>query len=113
MASLSKTLLIGYLGQDPEKRVTSGGHSVVSVNLSTTERWKDKQGNRQEKTEWHKLQVWGEQADRFESWLKKGSCVYIENQQQQYQAPPQQNYQQPPNQQAPQGEDWGPNGQPF
>jgi single-strand DNA-binding protein len=77
MASLNKTLLIGYLCADPEKRVTTGGNSVVSVSLATTDKWKDKQGNPQEKTEFHRLVIW-QGADAFAQYTKKGSQVYIE-----------------------------------
>lgn len=78
MPSLSKTLLIGYLCADPEKRTTTGGSSVVSVSLATTEKWKDKQGNQQEKTEFHRLTFWNQQADIVEQYCKKGSMLYVE-----------------------------------
>ncbi len=78
MGSLNKVLLIGFLGQDPEKRVTSGGHSVVTVNLATTERFKDREGNKQERTEWHRLVFWNLKADLVEQYCKKGSQLYVE-----------------------------------
>lgn len=78
MGSLNKVLLIGFLGNDPEKRVTSGGHSVVSVNLATTDKWNDKQGNRQERTEWHRLVFWDQRAEFIEQYCKKGTQLYVE-----------------------------------
>ena len=78
MGNLNKVLLIGHLGQDPEKRVTSGGHSVITVNLATTERFNDKEGTRQERTEWHRLVFWNQKADTIEQYCKKGSQLYIE-----------------------------------
>ncbi len=78
MGNLNKVMLIGFLGQDPEKRVTSGGHSVVSVNLATTERFNDKEGNRQERTEWHRLVFWNKSADFIEQYCKKGTQLYVE-----------------------------------
>lgn len=78
MGNLNKVMLIGFLGQDPEKRVTSGGHSVVTVNLATTERFNDREGNRQEKTEWHRLVFWNQKADFVEQYCKKGTQLYIE-----------------------------------
>ncbi len=71
-------MLIGFLGQDPEKRVTSGGHSVVSVNLATTDRFNDREGNRQERTEWHRLVFWNQKAEFVEQYCKKGTQLYIE-----------------------------------
>ena len=78
MGSLNKVLLIGFLGNDPEKRVTSGGHSVVSVNLATTDKWNDQQGNKQERTEWHRIVLWNRLAEIVEQYTKKGSQIYIE-----------------------------------
>ena len=78
MGSLNKVLLIGFLGNDPEKRVTSGGHSVVSVNLATTDKWNDQQGNKQERTEWHRLVFWNQRAEFVEQYCKKGTQLYVE-----------------------------------
>lgn len=78
MGNLNKVMLIGFLGQDPEKRVTSGGHSVVTVNLATTDRFNDKQGNRQERTEWHRLVFWNQRADFVEQYCRKGTQLYVE-----------------------------------
>lgn len=75
---MQKTILIGNLGNDPELRSNSGGTSVCSFSVATTERWKDQQGNTQEKTEWHRIIAWGALADFCSKYLKKGSKVYIE-----------------------------------
>ena len=76
MANLNKVMLIGRLGKDPEKRVTSTGSSVVNLPIATTEFYKDQQGNRQEKSEWHRVILWNKQADLAEQYLKKGSQIY-------------------------------------
>jgi len=78
MGYLNKVLLIGRLGQDPEKKVTQTGQSVASISLATTEYYKDKSGSKQEKTEWHKVVFWGKQADLVEQYCKKGSQIYVE-----------------------------------
>ena len=74
----SKTILVGNLGADPEKRVMPNGNSVVNTTLATTERWKDKQGNKQEEVEWHRLVVYSPLAEVLESYARKGSKLYIE-----------------------------------
>ena len=78
MGSLNKVMLIGRLGSDPEKKVTQNGSSVVSFSLATTESYKDKQGNKQETVEWHKVVLWNRLADLAEQYLGKGKQVYIE-----------------------------------
>ena len=78
MGYLNKVMLIGRLGQDPEKRVTPAGHSVVNISLATTEYYKDKSGNKQEKTEWHRVIFWNRQAEIVEQYCKKGSQIYVE-----------------------------------
>lgn len=78
--SLNKVMLIGRLGQDPEKRITPSGHTVVAVSLATTEKFKDKSGNRQEQTEWHKLVFWNRLAEIVEQYCRKGSQIYVEGQ---------------------------------
>jgi len=75
---LNKVMLIGNLGKDPEIRATQSGTSVVTFNLATTERWKDKSGQQQENTEWHRVVVWDKLADICGQYLHKGSKVYIE-----------------------------------
>ncbi len=78
MGNLNKVLLIGRLGQDPEKRITPTGASVVNVSLATTDYFKDKSGNRQERTEWHKIVLWNRQAEIVEQYCRKGSQLYVE-----------------------------------
>ena len=78
MASLNKILLIGRLGQDPEIRYTQSGSAVANVNIATNDYWTDKKGEKQERTEWHSLVLWGKLADLAQSYLKKGSQVYVE-----------------------------------
>ena len=77
MGNLNKIMLIGHVCQDPEKRTIASGSSVVNVNLATTEKWKDKQGQMQEQTEFHRLVVW-QGADVFAQYVKKGSQIYVE-----------------------------------
>ncbi len=78
MGYLNKVLLIGRLGQDPEKRITPAGHSVVNVSLATTEYFKDQSGNKQERTEWHRVVFWNRQAEIVEQYCRKGSQIYVE-----------------------------------
>lgn len=78
MGNLNKVLLIGRITQDIEKRVTSGGNSVASVSFVTNEKYKDKQGQNQEKSEFHKLVFWNQQAELVEKWCHKGSQLFIE-----------------------------------
>ena len=78
MANLNKVTLIGRLGQDPEIRYTQSGNSVANATIATNDYWTDKQGEKQERTEWHSLVMWGKLADLAQSYLKKGSQVYVE-----------------------------------
>ena len=78
MGYLNKVILIGRLGQDPEKRTTPSGHSVVNISLATTEYFKDQGGNKQEKTEWHRVVFWNKQAELIEQYCRKGSQIYVE-----------------------------------
>lgn len=78
MATLNKVMLIGRLGQDPEKKVTSSGKSVTSVSLASSSYYKDEMGNKQESTEWHRLVFWGNLADNLLQYTKKGSLLYVE-----------------------------------
>jgi len=78
MAGVNKAILIGNLGRDPEVRRTPGGTSVATFSLATTERRTDRNGQRQERTEWHNIVVWGRQAELASQYLKKGRTVYIE-----------------------------------
>jgi single-strand DNA-binding protein len=76
--SLNKVMLIGNLGKDPEIRYTPGGDPVANFTLATNESWKDKEGNLQERTEWHNIVAWRRLAEFCGEWLKKGKKVYIE-----------------------------------
>lgn len=79
MASLNRVMLIGRLGKDPEIRYHQQGLAVVNFSLATSEQWTDKtSGDRQEKTEWHNIVVFGKQAETCEKYLSKGSQIYIE-----------------------------------
>ena len=78
MAALNKCEFIGYLGQDPEKRVTPAGHSVVNINLGVTERYKDQSGQKQQSTEWIRVIAWNNLAEIIDRYCKKGSHVYVE-----------------------------------
>ncbi|NTW56614.1 MAG: single-stranded DNA-binding protein [Chlorobiaceae bacterium] len=75
---LNKVMLIGHLGSDPERRTTNSGQSVVNFTLATNENFKDSSGNLQERTEWHRIVVWGKLADICSQYLKKGRQVYLE-----------------------------------
>tara|TARA_B110001454_G_C12660905_1_gene409459 strand:+ start:257 stop:760 length:504 start_codon:yes stop_codon:yes gene_type:complete len=78
MGSLNKVMLIGNLGKDPEIRYTQAGSAVANFSLATTDRWTDKQGNRQEKTEWHDIVVFDRLADLAQNYLNKGKSIYVE-----------------------------------
>ena len=78
MASVNKVILIGNLGKDPELRYTQGGQGVCNFTLATNERWKDKEGQSQERTEWHRIVVWGKSAENCAQYLQKGRSCYVE-----------------------------------
>jgi single-strand DNA-binding protein len=78
MASLNKVILIGNLGRDPETRYLPNGDAVTSISVATTETWKDKSGEKQEKTEWHRVSLFRRLGEVAGEYLKKGSQVYIE-----------------------------------
>lgn len=78
MASVNKAILIGNLGKDPELRYTPSGQAVASFPLATSERFKDKEGNWQERTDWHNVVVWGRQGETVKEYLKKGRSAYVE-----------------------------------
>jgi single-strand DNA-binding protein len=78
MASVNKVILIGNLGRDPEVRYLPSGDAVANVTLATTETWKDKSGEKQEQTEWHRVAMFGKTAEIAGEYLKKGSQVYVE-----------------------------------
>ena len=76
--SVNKVILVGRLGRDPETRYTGSGQAVANFSLATDESYKDRNGERQKRTEWHKIVVWGKQAEIAQQYLKKGSLVFIE-----------------------------------
>jgi len=78
MASVNKVILVGNLGRDPETRYTTGGDAVTNIRLATTDTWKDKNGEKQEKTEWHSIVFYGRQAEIAAEYLKKGRQIYVE-----------------------------------
>lgn len=78
MRGVNKVILIGNLGRDPEIRYTKDGRAVATLNIATTETWNDQSGQRQERTEWHRVVLWGKQAEVAKEYLAKGRQVYIE-----------------------------------
>lgn len=78
MASINKVILVGHLGRDPEVRFTAGGTTVANFTLATNDVWTDKAGEKQERTEWHRIVVWGKQAEIMGEYLSKGKQVYVE-----------------------------------
>ena len=81
MAGVNKVILVGNLGADPESRSLNNGGEVVNMRVATSESWKDRDGNRQERTEWHNVVIFNENLGRVaKSYLKKGSKVYLEGQ---------------------------------
>jgi len=76
--SVNKVILVGRLGRDPETRYTSGGQAVANFTLATDETFKDRSGERQKRTEWHRIVLWGKLAEIAQQYLKKGMLVYIE-----------------------------------
>ena len=78
MGSVNKVILVGNLGADPELKYTPSNRPVCNLSVATNEVWKDKGGNKQEKTEWHRVNVWGDQAEHCSKYLAKGRTVYVE-----------------------------------
>ena len=78
MGSVNKVILIGNLGADPELKYTPSNRPLCNLRIATTEVFKDKSGQRQEKTEWHRVTVWGDQAENCNKYLAKGRSVYVE-----------------------------------
>ena len=78
VGSVNKVILVGNLGRDAELRYTPGGAAVATLNLATTEVWNDKNQQRQEKTEWHRVVLWGKQAESLQEYLTKGKQIYVE-----------------------------------
>ena len=75
---VNKAIIVGNLGRDPEVRFTADGRAVARFSVATTERWTDQQGQRQERTEWHNIVVWGKQAETCGQYLSKGRQVFVE-----------------------------------
>ena len=78
MASVNKAIILGNLGKDPELRNTNNGKAVTTLTIATSEVWNDANGQRQEKTEWHTVVVWGKSAENCAKYLSKGRSVYVE-----------------------------------
>ena len=78
MGSVNKVILVGNLGRDAELRYTPGGAAIATLNMATTEVWNDKAGQRQEKTEWHRVVLWGKSAESLAEYLTKGKQIYVE-----------------------------------
>ena len=78
MGSVNKVIIVGNLGRDAEIRYTSGGTAVATLSLATTDVWTDKGGQRHEKTEWHRVVLWGKTAETLQEYLLKGRQIYVE-----------------------------------
>lgn len=78
MSGINKVIIIGRLGRDPEIRYTKGGSAVCEISVATSERYKDREGQQQERPEWHRVVAWGAQAENAAKYLGKGSQVYVE-----------------------------------
>ena len=78
MSSLNKCMLIGRLGKEPEVKFTNSGQQVANFSIATSEKWNDKSGQKQEKTEWHNIVIWGNLAEVAKNYLHKGSLAYFE-----------------------------------
>jgi single-strand DNA-binding protein len=76
--SVNKVILVGRLGRDPETRYTSSGQAVCNFTLATDETYRDRAGERQKRTEWHRIVVWGKQAEIAQQYLHKGSLIFVE-----------------------------------
>ena len=78
MGSVNKIILVGNLGRDAELRYTPSGDAVLNFSLATTEVWNDKQGQRQEHTQWFRVDFWGKRGERIQEYLKRGQRVYVD-----------------------------------
>jgi len=78
MGSVNKAILVGNLGRDAEMRFTSGGTPVATVSLATTERFTDREGQKREDTQWHRIVIWGKTAESLHEYLTKGKQIYVE-----------------------------------
>ena len=78
MGSVNKAILVGNLGRDAEMRFTAGGTAVATVSLATTERFTDRDGQKREETQWHRIVIWGKTAESLQEYLTKGKQIYVE-----------------------------------
>jgi single-strand DNA-binding protein len=78
MGSVNKAILVGNLGRDAEMRFTAGGTAVCTVSLATTEKFNDREGNKKEDTQWHRVVIWGKTAESLNEYLTKGKQIYVE-----------------------------------
>lgn len=78
MSGVNKVIIIGRLGKDPEMKTIGQGSVVTALTVATSENWTDKNGQKQERTEWHRINVWGKPAENCAKYLSKGSQVYVE-----------------------------------
>jgi single-strand DNA-binding protein len=78
MGSVNKVILVGNLGRDAEMRFTSGGTPVATVSMATTEKFNDREGNKKEDTQWHRIVIWGKTAESLHEYLTKGKQIYVE-----------------------------------
>lgn len=78
MGSVNKVLLVGNLGRDAELRYTPGGAAVATLNMATTDTWKDRDGQKKEDTQWHRVILWGKTAESLAEYLTKGKQIYVE-----------------------------------
>lgn len=78
MSGINKVIIIGRMGADPEVKTVTGGNTVARLSVATSEQWKDREGQKQERTEWHRVVVWGKLAELCGKYLAKGRQVYVE-----------------------------------
>lgn len=78
MSGVNRVILLGRLGSDPEVRFTQGGQAIANFRMATTEKWTDRNGQKQERTEWHRVNVWGRLAETCGEHLRKGSQAFVE-----------------------------------
>lgn len=78
MSSVNKAILVGHVGKDPEIKTFQSGNKVANITLATSERYTDRDGNKQEETEWHTVQAFGKLADVVEKYVRRGYCLYVE-----------------------------------
>ena len=78
MSGVNKVIIVGRLGKDPEMKTISQGRTVTNLTVATSENWTDKSGQKQERTEWHRIVTWDKQAENCAKYLSKGSQVYVE-----------------------------------